>query len=569
VLFFKVLFDFVEVSSKTIQKAFGAFYTPEKAVDFMIRWAVRQPLDLVIDPSYGDGIFLKRSVSEVTTPQEQIYGVEFDKMSYEKHKPTLTQLGITRIYPGNFFEFDSFPTNNPQKITRFEAVVGNPPFIRYQLFKGSDREIALEKAKKQGVVLPGHASSWAPFFIHATSLIKPQGRLAMVAPAELGHAAYAKSVMQFLIESFEKLSILTFRKKLFPQLGEDTFIVLGENRGKEIKCFEIVDIESIESLAGFDSVLGFDSVGKVRKLTQHEIDDLHNSRVRLLEYLVNDKAIHLYKNKILKNQNVVTLGTICDVGIGYVTGNNDFFHLSKDEIKKYKIPKKFYRPTIRRGNYLKGAEVTKQDWEEKIEEKKYLLTIDPKLSVSKLPKGLKKYLAKAEAEGVLNAFKVKSRQSWYSVPHVENPEAFLTYMSNLGAYLVQNTFGAPAPNTLHTVKIKDSLFDKVSIRQLVISWYTSLTFFSAELEGHSLGGGMLKIEPGEARKIPVALPPMPEKDISRAFLLIDQLLREDLLEAALDVGDKYVLQGGLKLSKRDCETLRENYHILRDRRTKR
>lgn len=551
------------------RKKFGAFYTPDKAVDFMIRWAIRQPYDLVIDPSYGDGIFLKRSVDEVERPDEQIYGVEFDKLSFDKHEKSLKELGITKIYPGNFFDFDSFPSQGNEDVREFEAVVGNPPFIRYQQFKGHDREIAMEKSRKQGVDLPGHASSWAPFFIHATSLIKSDGRLAMVAPAELGHAAYAKSVMQFLIESFERLSILTFQKKLFPQLSEDTFIVLGENKGKEIKSFEIADIESIESLSKFNGDLGLESVGRVRKLSLHEIDDLHNSRVRLLEYLINDNVMKLYKNKILKNQSVPTLGSICEVGIGYVTGNNNFFHLSTKEIKEYAIPKRFYRPTIRRGSYLKGAEITKQDWEEELEEKKYLLVIDPKLNHSKLPKGLQKYLAKAEGEGVLDAFKVKSRQSWYSVPHIETPEAFLTYMSNLGAYLVQNTFQASAPNTLHTVKLKDSLFDKVNIRQLVISWYTSLTFFSAELEGHSLGGGMLKIEPGEARKIPVALPPISKKDVDRAFSLIDQLLREDLLEAALDVGDKYVLQEGLKLSKRECEALRENYHILRDRRTKR
>jgi hypothetical protein len=36
---------------------------------------------------------------------------------------------------------------------------------------------------------------------------------------------------------------------------------------------------------------------------------------------------------------------------------------------------------------------------------------------------------------------------------------------------------------------------------LAALWQTSMTRLSVEIEGHALGGGMLKLEPGEAAKV--------------------------------------------------------------------
>jgi len=74
----------------------------------------------------------------------------------------------------------------------FDAVVGNPPFIRYQRFSGAARRRALERCRDHGVKLPELCSSWAPFVVHSAAMVKPSGRLAMVVPMEIAHAAYAR-----------------------------------------------------------------------------------------------------------------------------------------------------------------------------------------------------------------------------------------------------------------------------------------------------------------------------------------------------------------------------------------
>lgn len=558
-------------------KVLGAYYTPDPAVNFMIRWAIQDASYKVIDPSFGNGQFLRASASRgnLDNPREQIFGIELDTETFEASKQVLeTHYNIFNLYNNDFFKSDEFFKNHfgPKiPVESFEAVVGNPPFIRYQTFKGEERDYALQRALEHGVELPGHASSWAPFLVHAVSLIKTGGRLAMVAPAELSHAAYAKNVLNYLLDQFSNLSILTFQKRLFPKLGEDTFIVLGDERGCQTKCFALVDVKEESRLEQFTGA--FESIGEVRRFGLEELTSLRNHQIKLFEYLLDDDLRTLYKSlgeESGADKRVKRLGSVAKVGIGYVTGDNKFFHPSTETIQEFGIPEKYLARCIRRSNNLRGLYVTEEDWANDAEPKKWLLNITSNTPITHLPESLQLYLQQGLKKGILERFKVRDREPWYSVPHVKSGDAFLTYMSNGAPRLVHNTLGLPAPNSLHIVSLEEGLYDKIDIKLLVVAWYTSLTFLSAEIEGHSLGGGMLKLEPGEAKKVLVALPKnISGAELSETYDQIDKKLRKPDLEAALDIGDKLILRKGLRMKARECELLRQGYYYLRDRRMNR
>lgn len=81
---------------------------------------------------------------------------------------------------------------------------------------------------------------------------------------------------------------------------------------------------------------------------------------------------------------------------------------------------------------------------------------------------------------------------------------------------------------------------------------------------------MLKLEPGEAKKVLIALPDRLSPEVlDDAYQKIDEALRRKNLEAALDVGDKLILQEGLDYSPEQCSVLRSGYHYLRNRRMNR
>jgi hypothetical protein len=116
---------------------------------------------------------------------------------------------------------------------------------------------------------------------------------------------------------------------------------------------------------------------------------------------------------------------------------------------------------------------------------------------SELPLTVKKYLETAQATEVKASYKCRMRTPWYVVPDVRVPNAFLTYMNGLAVTLVKNSARCTCTNSVHAVRMNIGWkFSDVADR-----WDSEVRELSAEVEGHPLGGGMLKLEPTEAVRL--------------------------------------------------------------------
>ncbi len=575
-------------------KAFGAYYTDAAVAQFLVRWALRSPHDTLADPSFGGGVFLAAASEYIQQlggdPGQQIFGVELDEEVHGRTGAALEahfSLSQKNLIHSNFFDVE------PQRL-RLNALVGNPPFIRYQRFTGAERDKAIQRAAEQGATLGKLSSSWAAFVVHSTALLNLGGRLGLVIPAELGHAAYARPVLEYLARSFGRVTLLTFHKKLFPHLSQDTLLLLAEGRRSEAEpnaVFELLDLHSAADLAALHPPSGArrhsrcpegDRPSGAWSALRPEGDRPHPSaqildtpaltsgRERLLEYWIPHTARELYQG-LRDSPQTFHLGEIADIGIGYVTGNNLFFHLSPEQVEQWNIPPAFLKPAVRRGRALRGLRFTQSDWRVAVQkgEAGYLLHISPE---AVLPVGVKQYLQHGEAVGVHEAYKCRARKPWYTVPHVYQPDAFLTYMSSETPRLVANQAKVVAPNSLHILRLKfPPAFGMGrsfplgqatartprgwSARAIAALWHTSLTRLSAEIEGHAMGGGMLKIEPGEAEKM--VLPKL-DADIEKLEALadvLDRLMKKGQIEQAQNLADQLILREGLGLAEKEVVAL--------------
>jgi adenine-specific DNA-methyltransferase len=113
-----------------------------------------------------------------------------------------------------------------------------------------------------------------------------------------------------------------------------------------------------------------------------------------------------------------------------------------------------------------------------------------------LAEPMHRYLDSGGGQRARVTYKCSNRDPWYVVPDVRSPDAFLTYMSGRSPAVVANSARCVCTNSVHAVRLKG----KVSVRQIQGAWSHPLARLSCELEGHPLGGGMLKLEPGEAAK---------------------------------------------------------------------
>jgi adenine-specific DNA methylase len=511
-------------------KALGAFYTEESVVNRLVEWAVRSPEDTILDPSCGDGAFLVTAsdrLSRLGSFSFRLHGVD---VSEDALRESRQRVRNARLILKDFFDID------PRSLPAFDCVVGNPPYIRYQTFNGDSTSKAHERAEEAGVQLPRLASSWAPFLVHATQFLRRGGRLAMVVPSELGHAMYAREVLKYLIKRFRAVKIEMFRDKLFGGLGQSTILLFCDGYGERCKKFNVTSADNLSS----------DTTEK-RSVDLRAVED---GRFRLNHYLLPDSILSLY-NALAIHPRVRRLGDVADVGIGYVTGANDFFHLSDDEQRQWRIGSKFLRPAVLNLRDIDGIVLGNGQWEGKRRagEKVYLLAV-PAIPKGALPISLQHYLQQGEIAGVAERYKCRTRKLWYVVPHVRVADAFLSYMSGEMPRLVTNGAGLVAPNTIHLLRFLDGS----SASSYAASWRNSLTKLSCELEGHALGGGLFKIEPSEAERILVVAP-----SASHARMLLEHSERKPakFREPSLDLFDRHLLKKEIGITEAECISLRE------------
>jgi hypothetical protein len=285
---------------------------------------------------------------------------------------------------------------------------------------------------------------------------------------------------------------------------------------------------------------------------------------RLINYLIPKKIRVLYE-ALRAASTTIRLGDLASVGIGYVTGANNFFHVGPSRARALGIPETYLIPAVRRGRALAGTRFTGPDWESKLAsgETGYLLLVDG--DPNSFPTSLAKYLEHGAQLGIPKAFKCRTRSPWYRVPHVYCPDAFLTYMSGAYPKLVANSAKVVGPNSLHIIRLRESHI--ASADHLATVWQNSLTGLSVEIEGQSLGGGMLKMEPTEAKN--VVLPVVEGSAVTHLYDEVDSVCRLEGIDAARLVVDKKILKELLGLSDRDCQLLRQGARILADRRSQR
>ncbi len=208
------------------RKARGAFFTPDDVTQFIAEWAIRSENDAVMEPSAGDAAFLVaavrrlRALSADASSTPRIDGVEIHDYSARVGRERVRDAGgRAQIKVSDFFLVEPTPA--------YDAVIGNPPYVRYQDWTGDSRTRSRAAALRAGVALSGLASSWAAFTVHSAAFLKEGGRLGLVLPAELLAVNYAAPVRKFLFKHFRSVELVLFDEQVFPEAEADVVLLLA------------------------------------------------------------------------------------------------------------------------------------------------------------------------------------------------------------------------------------------------------------------------------------------------------------------------------------------------------
>ena len=510
----------------------------------------------MLDPSFGGLVFLDAARRRLRTLgaadreiSKQLFGVDVDD---DAHAATALreelELPSDALLQGDFFAFSP-----ARDIPPCQAVVGNPPYIRYQGFNGTAAQ-AHELAAAAGVRLTRLASSWAPFLIHATAFITPGGRLAQVLPAELIHAQYAAGVLEYLRTSFREVSIAIFEERVFPGALKEVVLLFADDRadhpGGEVK------VVSARDLAGLD----LNSLATDRVVDRGRTGPPNRSK--LLSQLLPERTRRVY-DRLSHRDDVPRLGGLASVDIGVVTGANDFFTLTVEDAAE--LAPMLMRPAISKAAQVAGARLSRDDHDRVLARgQRGLLFVANHQTDKDALNTANAYLERGRSAGIDQRYKCRVRDPWWALPLPKAgvPDLLLTYCANRHPRLALNEATVLQTNTIHGVTLKN----RDLAPALAAGFYNSLTLLSAELVGRSYGGGVLKLKPTEAENL--LLPPIPS---NLGYLLgqVDALVRSKNLADVLDLVDAIVLHAGLGLSLDEIEDLRAGAEQLRTRRLSR
>ena len=501
----------------------GAFYTPDDLADFMCKIAIKRDTSHVLEPSYGDGLFIKHLQKH--KKNFHIDAVEIDFETFQESKKNLKNVNLINE---NFLSL--------RKKKEYDLIIGNPPFVRTRNLPKEQKEIA-QKIYKEDLGLRSHSdpSSWLLFIYKSFSFLKHGGTLCFVLPFDMTFVSYAVPLWNHIFNNFGKIDVYHSKRRYFPEILQDTIVLKLSKYGDQSSSLNYYIYED-----------SFKGNSRNKNISKEPI----LKKQKPFKYALLTEDFFEIERKI--ENKLYRLGDCIDFHIGYVSGNKNYFHPQEEIINRFELSKENFIETLAEPKSIKRTGI-------------YTSNIEPE-KMSKLFYPLNqtneanKYIQFGEDNKFHTRKKTSSRNPWYLTPLVEVPDFILStfkdspiLLDNDARYIATNSF------LCGYIKKNDLLSQSITKKSLISGWYSSLTKLFFELEIHSLGGGRMVIIPGEICNVRVPI----ISNFNNGFLdkLNKKLFNDNLLEA-VELTDRVILNKLLRLNTKEIDIIKDNLSIL-------
>lgn len=463
----------------------GQFWTPEWVAKAMIEY-VSQKHHEILDLGIGKGAFFTalQETHKDSFNRYSYYGIDIDESLIDLIKSK--EIYNPKNHTMEVRDFIFYPPTR-----KFEAIISNPPYIRHhRLSLETKNKLKQMSQKITGKVIDGRAGIHIYFLIQALSLLKKNGRLAFIVPADTCEGVFAKKLWTWITDSFCLEAIISFAPEAtpFPGLDTNAFVFLISNKKQRDK---IVKIRCI-SLSNED-------------LYQYIKSGLKKGRPSLVTDEVDIKqALKIGLSRDTNNyvEEKYKLSDFASVMRGIATGANDFFVMSKKQINENKIEEKYFIRCVGRTRDIEGNEITNKDLE-KIEQKgrpSFLLSLDGN-EISDYPEVLRNYLHQGEKKGLNEKALISTRKPWYKMEKRQVPTFLFAYLGRRNSRFIRNkTKAVPLTSFLcvYPLTKEGSYIEKL---WQVLSHKDTLK--NLTYVGKSYGSGAIKVEPRALEQLPL------------------------------------------------------------------
>jgi len=514
-----------------VKKNAGAYYTCEFVADYIAKWAIDKPDICLLEPSFGDGIFIRSAIArfaELGNSCPNIIGIELMKTAFDAHVDEFKNLSK--------FQMDFIDYRATDKI---DAIIGNPPYVSLKNLESSQREKTMDLINSYGVKIQNSSSLWMPFIVHSTEMLEIHGKLGFVLPYEITYVRYAFELWKYLSNNYGKITVCRIYQDFFPEVDVETVLLLAERKGESTNAISYNVYETVHDLGNNFPM----------KQSEIYINDILNLDKPFERELIPTSVISVL-DELRKKNGYATLLDDCKFKIGYVAGDKDFFHPSESIIQNFSIRQENIKKSLTNAKQINSNEcVGVETGNVSVYSSLfYPITIGD---------GEKRYIEYGERKDVDKKYKCKVRKPWYLVPDLKIPDVVLTVFGDVPKLLINNGNFCVSNSLL-------SGFSKVkNCKELVCRWYNSLTLLSVETLVHSLGGGTLVLIPGETDKLEV-ISNFPQDKIECTYEQISNFAKNNPIEKVYSYGDEIVLKSVYNFSDETISKLRNAISILQN-----
>lgn len=535
--------------NSSAQKLRGAYYTPLPLAEMMVKLFLRdKSIKAILEPSCGEGVFIDALDDlEMINQLDNVTAIEIEQEESEKVENNYKKSEKITILNQDFFDYYEKENEN-----KFDLILGNPPYIRYQYLDENQRKLMSDLLVSQGMKANRLVNTWVGFMVACVNLLSNEGKIAFVIPAEILQVAYAEDLRLFLADHLSKITLITFEELVFPDIEQEIVVFVGEKDNEE-KGIRIIELNNLDDLKNFDiDTNGFQKLQHVHeKWTKYFTNNAENE---LISRFRNDNRFQKLSDCALIN-------------VGITTGNNKYFSINDNTVRQYALGN-VVRPLIGRSAHAHSVYFEYADWRKNVDAGKSAYLIDfPEIEYEKYPEKHKEYILMGEKNGENKGYKCSIRDRWYRIPSVWVPDAFFLRRNNLYPKFVLNCCDAVSTDTMNRVEFNDG----VEPERILLSYYNSISFAFTELCGRSYGGGVLEILPGEVGNILVPkLDDISIEKVQQVLKEVDRIVRADEpIERALDIVDREILINSIGIEENVCIEARSIWKKLQRRRLKR
>lgn len=319
----------IEENSKN---KYGQYFTPEIVADFMVNLADLGVTSKVLEPSCGEGVFLKILQKK---GYNNIRAYEIDE-----------QLG-------NEFDFVVYESFVTAKIKdRYDLIIGNPPYIRW---KNLEPELKEELATNRlwNKYFNSLCDYLYIFILKSIELLKENGQLIFICPEYWMNTTHSISLRNYMVENGYFESIYHFNETPIFSNATVSVVVFKYIKSKD-KSNPINVVKYYKNRVLSKEVLNFfkDKNHESPDMKRFTVPQFSKNKRWLLTNVEETEKIKRFEEscstEILNNQDLFsqstkkifpTIGDVCDIGNGMVSGLDKAFQLNGQTLNEKEVSK--------------------------------------------------------------------------------------------------------------------------------------------------------------------------------------------------------------------------------------